>query len=232
MRKRTFVIGLALCLLLSMTVNAIAQKAPSEDEIANYQGLLVAAAKGDIAKINALAKFGTNLNARDGFGRTALMVAVHLKHLGAAQALIKAGADLNALDSERYDMVTIAAVANNLPMMRLAIASGGDAKLMTSPYDGTALIASAHLGHVEIVRDLIKAGAPLDHINNLKWTALIEAIVLGDGGTNHQLIVQDLINAGADINLADGKGDTPLSLAYQRGYSAMIKMLEAAGAKR
>ena len=82
-----------------------------------------------------------------------------------------------------------------------------------------------------MVRSLIKAGAPLDHINNLKWTALIEAIVVGDGGKNHQLILQDLISAGADINLADGSGDTSLTLARNRNYAAMIKMLEAAGAK-
>ncbi len=223
---------LVLSIFLLLADQAAAQRAPSSDEIGRYTGLLAAAAKGDTDKIKSLVRSGVDLNARDGFGRTALMVAAHLNHLGAAKALIKASADLNALDSERYDMITIAAVANNLPMMKLAIASGGNAKLMTSPYDGTALIASAHLGHVEVVRALIKAGAPLDHINNLKWTALIEAIVLGDGGKNHQRIVQDLITAGANINLADGKGDTPLALAYQHNYTAMIKMLEAAGAKR
>jgi hypothetical protein len=223
---------LSLSVFILLAGQAIAQTAPSPEETSTYQGLFAAAAKGDSAKIIALAKSGTDFNARDSFGRTALMVAAHLGQLDAAKALIKAGANLNALDSERYDMITIAAVANNLAMMNLAIASGGDAKLMTSPYDGTALIASAHLGHVEVVRALIKAGAPLDHINNLKWTALIEAIVLGDGGKNHQLIVQDLIKAGADINLPDGQGDTPLKLAHQRGYTVMIKMLAAAGAKR
>ena len=223
---------LSLSVLFLLASQAAAQKAPSPAELSRYSGLFAAAAKGKVQEIGVLVSSGIDLNARDGFGQTALMVAAHLKQFESAKALIKAGADLNALDSESYDVITIAAVANNLPMMNLAIESGGDAKLMTSPYDGTALIASAHLGHVEIVRSLLKAGAPLDHINNLKWTALIEAIVLGDGGNNHQLIVQDLIKAGADLNLADGNGDTPLSLAHQRGYTAMIKMLAAAGAKR
>ena len=75
--------------------------------------------------------------------------------------------------------------------MRVLLANGASAKLVTSRYDGTALIAAAHLGHDGVVRQLIAAGAPLDHVNNLHWTALIEAVVLGDGGPRHQAVVRD-----------------------------------------
>ena len=102
---------------------------------------------------------------------------------------------------------------------------------MTSPYDGTALIAAAHLGHDEVVKVLIAAGAPLDHVNNLRWTAVIEAIVLGDGGKRHIETLRALIAAGANPNLADGRGATPLALARGRGYGEMVKILEQAGAK-
>ena len=85
-------------------------------------------------------------------------------------------ADLNALDHDRYDVLTIAAVADDEAMVRLAIAAGADTGLVTSRYDGTALIAAAHLGHDGVVRALIEGGAPLDHVNNLHWTALIEAV--------------------------------------------------------
>jgi ankyrin repeat protein len=81
-----------------------------------------------------------------------------------------AGADLNRLDVQRYDLITIAAVADHVEMVKLAIASGGNPRLMTSPYDGTALIAAAHLGHVAVVQALIDGAAPLDHVNNLNWT--------------------------------------------------------------
>jgi uncharacterized protein len=97
-------------------------------------------------------------------------------------ALLKAGADTAALESDRYDAVTIAAVADDEETLRMLLALGASAKLTTSRYDGTALIAAAHLGHDGVVRQLIAAGAPLDHVNNLHWTALIEAVVLGDGG--------------------------------------------------
>ena len=84
---------------------------------------------------------------------------------------MKRGANPNALDAQRYDIVTIAAVANDVPMLKVALEGGASAKNVTSPYDGTALIAAAHLGHDEVVKVLIVAGAPLDHVNNLRWTA-------------------------------------------------------------
>jgi len=123
--------------------------------------------------------------------------------------------------------VTIAAVADDEETLRILLAMGASAKLVTSRYDGTALIAAAHLGHDGVVRQLIAAGAPLDHVNNLHWTALIEAIVLGDGGARHQATVRALLDAGASTKLADAQGRTPLDLARARGYTAMVKMLEA-----
>jgi hypothetical protein len=159
------------------------------------------------------------------------MVAAHLRQYDAARALIAAGANVDAFDADRYDVITIAAVADDPQMLRIAIAGGANTSLVTSIYDGTALIAAAHLGHDEVVRTLIQFDAPLDHINNLDWTALIEAIVLGDGGPRHVATVRALVDAGADVDIADGRGVRPLSLARQRGYAEIIEILEAAGAK-
>ena len=168
---------------------------------------------------------------RDSHGRTPLHVAAHFGHHPAAQALLKGGADPNALDAQRYDIVTIAAVNNDVPMLNLALAGACDPKNITSPYQGTALIAAAHLGHAEVVRALIAAGAPLDHVNNLGWTALIESIVLGNGGRNHTDTLEALVKAGANVNIADRQGVTPLGLAKSRGYAKMVRLLENAGAK-
>jgi len=147
------------------------------------------------------------------------------------RALAAAGADLGALENDRYDAVTIAAVANDEPTLALLLSLGDNARLTTSRYDGTALIAAAHLGHAGVVRQLIAAGAPLDHVNNLHWTALIEAVVLGDGGARHQAVVAALLQAGASTQLTDREGRTPLDLARARGYDAMVRQFEAAGAK-
>jgi hypothetical protein len=141
------------------------------------------------------------------------------------RALAEAGANMNALEGQAYDAVTIAAVADDPELMSLAIELGNDPGLVTSPYNGTALIAAAHLGHDEVVRRLIAAGAPLDHVNNLGWTALIEAVILGDGGPKHQRVVRALVDAGADRELADRDGRTPLQLAEAAGYTAIAGIL-------
>lgn len=208
-----------------------AQTAPDEAELAAYQGLHAAAARGDLSAIKRLLGGGADPNATDAHGRTPLMVAGYQRNAPAALRLIGGGANVNALDSERYDLITIAAVADDVAMLRLAIGKGGNTAQITSPYDGTALIAAAHLGHGEIVKTLIAAKAPLDHVNNLKWTALIESIVLGDGGSRHVACVKALVDAGANVNIPDGDGATPLSLARNAGYASMVHILEAAGAR-
>jgi uncharacterized protein len=217
--------------LLMLALPAVAQVAPSANERAAYTGLFAAAARGDGTEIARLVAAGSAVDARDGHGRTPLHVAAHSGQRDAMRALVAAGANPNALDDDRYDIVTIAAVANDVPTLRIALDLGCSATNVTSRYDGTALIAAAHLGHDEVVRTLIRAGAPLDHVNNLGWTALIESIVLGDGGARHTASLQALVDAKANVNLADRSGTTPLALARSRGYASMVAILENAGAR-
>ena len=61
--------------------------------------------------------------------------------------------------------------------------------------------------------------------------ALIESIVLGDGGARHTATLRALVEAGADVNLPDRGGRTPLSLARSRGYDKMARILVRAGAR-
>ena len=223
---------LVLIAIFALVVTAAAaQTPPSDSELRAYRGLHAAAAAGNVAEIEKLAGAGEKLEDKDGNSRTPLHVAVFMGKRDAAGALLRLGANPNALDGQRYDIITIASVANDVPMLKLAIEGGASVKNITSPYDGTALIAAAHLGHAEVVRTLIAAGAPLDHVNNLGWTALIESIVLGDGGKNHTDTLEALVKAGANVNLPDRSGFTPLRLAKVRGYDAMVRILEAAGAK-
>ena len=221
----------ALVVALLTVLPASAQVAPTEAELRAYGGLHAAAARGDVADIERRIAAFENKEALDARHRTPLHVAVYQKKHDAARALIRLGADPNRLEIDRYDIITIAAVANDVPMLRIALEGGGNPKAVTSRYDGTALIAAAHLGHAEIVRALIAAKAPLDHVNNLQWTALIESIVLGDGGRNHTETLRALVEAGADVNIPDGSGSTPLVLARSRGYRDMVAILEKAGAK-
>ncbi len=232
--QRRIVAGLVASAVfgLAATVPVVgrAQVGPGVAEISAYRGLLSAAWRGDVAAIQAQSNPAT-LAARDGQGRTALHVATFARQREAVRALMQAGADPAALENDRYDAVTIAAVADDDETLAVLLDLGASAKLITSRYDGTALIAAAHLGHDGVVRRLIRAGAPLDHVNNLHWTALIESIVLGDGGARHQATLTALLDAGASAALTDREGRSPLQLARGRGYAAMVQMLEARGAK-
>ena len=116
-------------------------------------------------------------------------------------------------------------------MRRVFALRSTNARAVTSPYNGTALIAAAHRGHVEIVRALIAAKAPLNHVNNLGWTALLEAVVLGNGSAKYVAVVDALVKAGADVNIADRHGTTALGHARSRGYSQIARILENAGGR-
>ena len=222
----------ALCALGALSAGpATAQVAPSAQQAAAYTGLHGAAHRGDTAALEKLIAARADLNARDAYGRTPVHVATFARQRDALRTLSKAGAQLELLENDRYDAVTIAAVADDDETLRVLLGLGASAKLTTSRYDGTALIAAAHLGHDGVVKQLIAAGAPLDHVNNLHWTALIEAVVLGDGGPRHQEVVRALLAAGASTRLADRQGNSPLTLAKARGYQVMVQLLEQAGAK-
>ncbi|WP_347309613.1 ankyrin repeat domain-containing protein [Defluviimonas sp. SAOS-178_SWC] len=219
---------LLTAMFLLFSAAAAAQTPPSAAEIAAYDGLHRAAQANDVAAIRRLAAGGADLDARDGAGRTPAHVAAFASNDDALTALAEAGADMNALEDRVYDVLTIAAVADDADMVSLALDLGNRADLITSVYDGTALIAAAHLGHHEVVRRLIAGGAPLDHVNNLGWTALMEAVVLGDGGPDHTATVRALVEAGADTAIPDREGVTPLQHAMARGYGEIVAILSAA----
>lgn len=192
--------------------------------------LHAAATRNDADAIQALLAKGTAIDARDGNGRTALLVATHANNIRAAKALIAAGADVNAKDNISDSPYLYAGACGHLDILAMTLAHGADLR-STNRYGGTALIPAAERGHVETVRTLIAAGVDVDHVNNLGWTALLEAIILGDGGAAHQRIIDLLMQAGANVNLADRQGVTPLQHARSRGYAPIAKMLTAAGAR-
>ncbi|HEX3215046.1 MAG TPA: ankyrin repeat domain-containing protein, partial [Actinomycetota bacterium] len=97
--------------------------------------------------------------------------------------------------------------------------------------NGTGLIRAAERGHAEVVRRLLATPIEVDHVNRLGWTALLEAVILGDGGPDHARTVRLLVGAGADVNLADGNGVTPLAHARQRGQEEIAGILGDAGAR-
>ena len=115
-------------------------------------------------------------------------------------------------------------------MLRLLVPAGADLK-STNRYGGTALIPACHYGHVDTVRYLLGTRIDVNHVNKLGWTALLEAVILGDGGAPHTEIVRLLLAHGAQPNLADREGVTPLAHARQRGFREISTLLDRAGGR-
>lgn len=194
--------------------------------------LISAAGQGDLETVKQLLDDGASVEARDETGRTALVAAAYENHLDVAKTLIKAGADVNAKDETEQSayLISTAEVGDDPRLLRLTLDNGADVRSLDS-YNGTGLIRAADRGYVEVVRELLETDIDVDHINNLGWTALLEAIILGGGDAEHTKVVQLLVDANADVNLADSEGVTPLEHARRRNYEGMVEILESAGAR-
>jgi ankyrin repeat protein len=141
--------------------------------------------------------------------------------------LVDAGADVDLQDDSRANALLVCGETGDVAVLREVLR--GDPDLTrTNRFGGTALIPAADRGHVDAVRALLATGIDIDHVNRLGWTALLEAVILGDGGPAHQEIVELLVEAGADVRIADRDGVTPLAHARERGYDAMVRILESA----
>jgi ankyrin repeat protein len=211
-------------------VAAAADVFGQDENIAGDHALIIAAERNDVSTIRRLLEAGTNVRARDAQGRTALLAATAHNHIESAKLLIEAGADVNAQDSKFDSPLLLAGASGYLDILKLTLRANPNFKVYNR-FGGTALIPACERGHVEVVKELLKTKINIDHVNNLGWTALLEAIVLSDGGPRHQEIVRLLVSAGADINLSDRQGVTPLQHARRSGFEVIANVLESHGAR-
>ncbi|QHT63922.1 hypothetical protein GXP70_14125 [Paenibacillus lycopersici] len=186
---------------------------------------IAAAENGNLEQVLKLLEDGIDINATDRRGRTAVLAATYRNQAAVVEALIGRGADINIRDHHLDNVLLHAGAAGYLEIVRLAIGAGADTRL-TNRFGGTALIPAADRGHVDIVNELLAhSDVNVNHINNLHWTALLEAVILGDGGARHQAIVKLLLDHGADAGIADQDGVTPLAHAKRRGFREIERIL-------
>ena len=159
----------------------------------------------------------------------ALIEAAYANDVAAAERLVRRGADVNAKDGTQQSAYLIATseVGDDLRLLELTLANGAEVDAKDS-YDGTGLIRAAERGFPRIVRRLLEAGIDRDHVNRLGWTALHEAVVLGDGGPAHVATVRELVRGGVDVSVPDGDGATALEHAQRRGFDRIARLLRAA----
>ncbi|WP_030384908.1 ankyrin repeat domain-containing protein [Streptomyces sp. NRRL S-241] len=190
--------------------------------------LLDGARRGDAAAVGTALAAGAAVEVRDEELRTPLLLAALGDHVAAAELLVAAGADPNAPDSREDSPWLVTGVTGSVRMMRLLLPAGPDLK-QRNRFGGISLIPAAERGHIAYVRAVLdETDIDVDHVNRLGWTALLEAVILGDGGPRHEEVVAALLAAGADPRLPDHDGVTPYEHAARRGFDGMARTLKAA----
>jgi ankyrin repeat protein len=226
--RRLFLFGI----VAGVAAGVVMGSHESQANEAAERRLLAAAAAGDRAGVAAALKAGARIEARDRQNNTALLLAVIGNHVDLGRDLIAAGADINAQADNQDTPWLLAGADGRTALLRAMLATDRVDYTRRNRYGGNALIPAAHHGHVEAVRFLLaESKIDIDQINNLGWTALLEAVILGDGGEAHTEIVRLLVANGANVNLADREGVSPLAHARRRGYEAISGILARSGAR-
>jgi uncharacterized protein len=195
-------------------------------QVANRR-LLAAAQRGDATAAALAVRAGANLETRDQRGRTPLLLAVTEERLAVARLLVHLGANPDALDDQHDTPWLVTGVTGSVDMLEVLLPAGPDLKIRNR-FGGTSLIPASERGHVAYVRRVVRTDIEINHVNNLGWTALLEAVILGDGSRRYQQIVSTLLDAGADPKIADRQGVTALQHAEQRGQRAVARILRDA----
>lgn len=200
-----------------------------EDETMNEQLFKVVEGK-EVDRVRDLLDKGVDINAQDTQGRTAIMIATYANDVEMVKVLIAEGADVDIQDNMLNNPFLYAGAEGYMEILKLMIAAGADPTI-TNRYGGVALIPASEHGYVEVVNELMtNTKTDVNHVNNLGWTALLEAIILNDGSEKQQQTIRLLIEHGADVNLADKDGVTPLEHAREKGYKEIEEILLEAGA--
>ena len=224
------------CLTIFAPFVVVASLAPfgtqAQPSVAPFPSRLhAAAARGDLNAVLEALGSGENVDRRDNHGRTALLLAVEGGHTGIARALMERGGSVNAQASNQDTPWLLAGALGRTDILDLMLAREPDLSIRNR-FGGNALIPACEQGHVDTVRLLTtKSRIDVNHINNLGWTCLLEIVILGDGGRRHQDATRLVMAAGADPNISDKEGVTPLAHARRRGQLGIAMLIETAGGR-
>jgi len=200
----------------------------------NFNLVLTSAIDGDRQQLQQINQQGGSINVVDRRGRSAVLVVTMQNNIKALQLLIELGADVDFYEEANISGVIdqtafLYAGAHGMNEALTHLINAGAKPDIYNYYGGTALIPAAEKGHIDTVRLLLeKSNIDVNHVNYLGWTALMETVVLGDGGINHQQIVELLLAHGADPNITDNEGVTVLDHARNRGFTPIIDILTKA----
>jgi ankyrin repeat protein len=163
---------------------------------------------------------GADPNQRGASGKTAIFYAALAGsgYVDCVETLIAADADLDLRDDRGHTVLTAVAAAENYPMLNLLMQAGAS----TVGLESIQLIQAASTGNIDRVQSLLATKVSLD---------LDRGAAIGNAAAaGHTQIVELLIRAGANVNLRDKLGFTPIASAAYAGYGKIVNLLIAAGA--
>ncbi len=210
-RRPRAVAGVALTLLL-LGVPAQAGPAPA---------LVDAAREGNLTRLRALLRSGSDVNTSGPDGTTALHWAAELGDGEMVALLLTSGANPSA--ANRYGVVPLrgACQSGSLRAVEALLAAGADANAARPESGETPLMVAARSGHLPVVTRLLAAGAAVDATEPKRGqTALMWAAAEG-----HPSVVRALLDAGADPRRVSRTKISPLMFALRVGDLESTRIL-------
>jgi ankyrin repeat protein len=231
----------------------LAQGADPDAAQADGTTALVTAIQGrDHATMTALLEAGADVRRANRYGADAMYVAATNGDADAVRALLAAGADPRAALPEGQTALMTAARTGRAEVIAVLLEAGADGyEVDVDVHEGflgqTALMWATAAGHVEAMRALIAAGANVDEHSWLiaapeiagdrsmgaSWSQIPKGrlTALHFAAREGQLeAARTLVAAGADLNITDEYGSTPLILATVNGHLDVAGALLEAGA--
>jgi ankyrin repeat protein/L-ascorbate metabolism protein UlaG (beta-lactamase superfamily) len=172
--------------------------------------------------LELLLDHGADANAQAQGGATPLIQAAATQRIDCVKLFLSKGADPNKPNDHGLTPLTLAALRGSLSISELLLESG--AKLDILDKNGqTPLITAITSGNAEFVELFAEQGADLDAAEKC-WgrTALHFAAARGDDDA-----VGILLKCGANADVEDDSGMTPLHLAAKYGHRNLAGALEA-----
>ena len=216
-----------MTLLILLLFNcASSEKIETKTEIMTVSNIINLVQKNDLISVEEALKNGADVNTTDSQKRSLLLLSTFKNQKEMAALLVKYGADVNQQAENLDSPFLYAGASGQTELLKLYLSNGARFDVFNR-YNGSALIPACERGHVETVQLLAYTkNYPIDHVNRLGWTALMEAVILGDGSKKYQEIVKILKEAGAKMDIPDNEGITPLHHAKSRGFEEIVNLLK------